>query len=204
MSYRAAASSSLVTLSLVVATCSPSVPERPWADQIAADRAAKDRAFREGTESPLLPEDKASFAGLSYFAIDESYRMPASLTIAPNDARAIVKMPTSTGQMRDMVRIGRLAFMLKGQPLQLSAFAEADESRVDRLFVPFSDLTTGRETYAGGRYLDLTRSPSGVYDLDFNRAYHPYCLYNATYDCPYPPRENRLPVAVRAGERLPG
>lgn len=204
MLLRAGVPSTFVILSLFVAACRPSTPERPWADQIAADRGEKDAMFRDGAESPLLPENKASFKGLSYFAIDESYRVPASLTVAPNDARAIVKMPTSTGQMRDMVRVGRLAFMLKGQALQLSAFVEAGEARVDRLFVPFSDLTTGRETYAGGRYLDLTRSPSGVYDLDFNRAYHPYCLYNATYDCPYPPRENRLPVAVRAGERLPG
>ena len=188
---------------MCLAACSPSTAERPRADQVAFDRAEKDRTFRESGESPLLPDRKASFAGLSYFSIDESYRVPASLAVAPEDGRAIVKMPTSTGQMRDMVRVGRLAFTLKGQALQLSAFVEAGEARVDSLFVPFSDLTTGRETYAGGRYLDLTRSPSGVYDLDFNRAYHPYCVYNATYDCPYPPPENRLPVAVRAGERLP-
>ena len=192
-----------VLLTVVLASCSPSTAERPWADQIAFDRAEKDRSFRERPESPLPPDRKGTFTSLSYFAIDESYRVPASLVVAPDDARAIVKMPTSTGQMRDMVRVGRLAFTLKGQALQLSAFVEAGESRVDRLFVPFSDLTTGRESYAGGRYLDLTRSPSGVYDLDFNRAYHPYCFYNATYDCPYPPPENRLPVAVRAGERLP-
>ncbi len=166
------------------------------------DRSEKDRSFRESQDSPLTPERKGAFTGLSYFAVDESYRVPASLVAAPADARAIVKMPTSTGQMRDMVRVGRLAFTLKGQALQLSAFVEAGQSLVDRLFVPFSDLTTGRETYAGGRYLDLTRSPSGIYDLDFNRAYHPYCLYNPTYDCPYPPPENRLPVAVRSGERL--
>jgi uncharacterized protein (DUF1684 family) len=190
-------------LTISIVSCSPSTAGLPWADQIAADRAEKDRSFREGPESPLLPERKGPFTGLSYFSIDESYRVPASLAVAPEDARAIVKMPTSTGQMRDMVRVGRLAFTLKGQALQLSAFVEAGEARVDSLFVPFSDLTTGRETYAGGRYLDLTRSPSGVYDLDFNRAYHPYCVYNATYDCPYPPPENRLPVAVRAGERLP-
>ena len=158
--------------------------------------------FREGPESPLPADRRSAFAGLRYFAIDETYRVPASLILAPADARAVVKMPTSTGQIRDMVRVGRLAFSLKGQSLQLSAFVEASEPRVDRLFVPFSDLTTGRESYAGGRYLDLTRSPSGVYDLDFNRAYHPYCLYNPTYDCPFPPPENRLPVAVRAGERL--
>ena len=68
-----------------------------------------------------------------------------------------------------------------------------------RLFVPFGDLTSGDTTYKGGRYLDLDRTPTGVYDLDFNLAYHPYCVFNPTYECPVPPRENRLPVAIRRG-----
>ena len=192
----------ILVLALVAAACS-SAPALSWSEQLLADRAEKDRAFREGDTSPLKPGDKATFKGLSYFAPDESYRVPATLTPTPEDASRIVKMPTSTGELRDMVRVGRLTFVLKGQSLKLSAFVEAGERGADRLFVPFSDLTTGTETYAGGRYLDLTRSPSGFYDLDFNRAYHPYCFYNPTYDCPYPPAENRLPVAVRAGERLP-
>jgi hypothetical protein len=69
--------------------------------------------------------------------------------------------------------------------------------------VPFGDLTNGTESYGGGRYLDIDRTASGVYDLDFNRAFNPYCVYNATYDCPIPPRENRLAVAIRAGEKMP-
>jgi uncharacterized protein (DUF1684 family) len=84
----------------------------------------------------------------------------------------------------------------------LSAFAERS-SRVEQLWVPFRDLTTGIETYGGGRYLDLERTATGLYDLDFNRAYHPYCVYDTSWVCPYPPSENRLPVAIRAGERLP-
>ena len=73
---------------------------------------------------------------------------------------------------------------------------------VDHLFVPFTDLTSGTETYPAGRYLDLDRTPTGIYVIDFNRAYHPYCYYNPTFDCPYPPAENRLRIPIRAGERL--
>ena len=73
---------------------------------------------------------------------------------------------------------------------------------ITRLFVPFRDGTTGLETYPGGRYLDLDRTPSGIYDLDFNRAYHPNCVFNIEWECPVPPRENRLPVAIRVGEKL--
>ena len=101
-----------------------------------------------------------------------------------------------------MRRIGTLAFTLKGQALTLTAFVEADDTSLRRLFVPFGDLTNGLETYQGGRYLDLDRTGSGVYELDFNRAYHPFCVFNPEYDCPIPPRENRLPVPIKAGERL--
>ena len=70
--------------------------------------------------------------------------------------------------------------------------------RWNRIFV-FSDLTSGIETYSAGRYLDLSRNPTGIYDLDFNLAYHPYCYYNVSYECPYPPPENRLKVPIHAG-----
>jgi hypothetical protein len=100
-----------------------------------------------------------------------------------------------------MRRAGTLEFMLKGQALKLTAFVEVGAADVNRLFVPFSDVTSGTETYPAGRYLDLDRSKSGVYVIDFNRAYHPYCYYNPTWDCPYPPAENRLKVPVRAGEK---
>ncbi len=101
-----------------------------------------------------------------------------------------------------MRRIGKLRFTVKGQPETLTAFVDAAENDMRRLFVPFGDLTNGLETYQGGRYLDLDRTATGIYDLDFNRAYHPFCLYNATYDCPVPPPENRLKIPVRAGEKL--
>ena len=95
----------------------------------------------------------------------------------------------------------RSRFTLKGQPLKLTAFAEENDAQLRRLFVPFRDLTNGSETYPAGRYLDLERTATGVYDLDFNRAYHPFCLFNATYDCPVPPRENRLPMPSDSGRR---
>jgi uncharacterized protein len=172
----------------------------PYPEQIAAHRAEVDRFMRTSTESPVPAEKRATFAPLTYFAIDPAYRVPAGLLPAP--AGPPVPMPTSTGQVRQMQRIGTLSFTLKGQPLTLGAFVEANEPDMRRLFVPFGDLTNGTETYPGGRYIDLDRTGSGVYDLDFNRAYHPYCFYNSSYDCPYPPAENRLKVPIRAGERL--
>ena len=173
----------------------------PYPEQIAAWHAEKDRFMRGSSESPLPPDQRASFTGLAYFPTDPEYRVPAVLQAAPNSPA--VEMPTSTGQRRQMRRVGTLSFTLKGQPLSLGAFVEANETDMRRLFVPFGDLTNGLETYQGGRYLDLERTASSVYDLDFNRAYHPFCLFNPSYDCPYPPPESRLKVPIRAGERLP-
>ena len=174
--------------------------EIPYDQEIAAWRADKDRFMRESSESPVVAADRASFPPLAYYPINQEYRVPASLTVARADD--ILEMQTSTGQRRKMQRIGALEFTVKGQPLKLTAFAEANDTELRRLFVPFHDLTNGSETYPGGRYLDLDRTATGVYDLDFNRAYHPFCVFNATYDCPVPPRENRLPLPIRAGETL--
>ena len=156
--------------------------------------------MRESSQSPIPPGTRATFPPLSYFPVDPSYRVPALLQPAPPGP--VVEMPTSTGQRRHMRRVGTLAFTLKGQPLTLGAFVEADETDMKRLFVPFGDLTNGVETYQGGRYLDLERTPTGFYDLDFNRAYPPFCLFNSSYDCPYPTPESRLKIPIRAGERL--
>jgi uncharacterized protein (DUF1684 family) len=84
----------------------------------------------------------------------------------------------------------------------LTAFVEVDSPDVNRLFLPFTDVTSNKETYGGGRYLELNKTATGLYDLDFNRAYHPFCVFNPGFECPVPPRENRLMTAIRAGERL--
>jgi uncharacterized protein (DUF1684 family) len=175
-------------------------PPLSYPEQIAAWHAEKDQFMRESPQSPVPEERRASFPPLIYFPADPAYRVPASLQA--DEGGPVVEMPTSTGQRRKMRRVGILTFSLKGQPLSLGAFVEAEDKDMRRLFVPFGDLTNGVETYQGGRYLELERTATGIYDLDFNRAFHPFCLYNSSYDCPYPPPESRLKVPVRAGERL--
>jgi uncharacterized protein (DUF1684 family) len=153
-------------------------------------------------QSPLLPADRATFTGLPYFPIDTAFRVPASLTPDPAGGQLVIELPTSTSQMRRMRQVGTLGFRVHGRQYSLTAFADVNARTMDRLFVPFGDLTNRDSTYGGGRYLDLERTPTGLYDLDFNQAYHPYCVYNISYECPVPPPENRLDVAIEAGERL--
>jgi uncharacterized protein (DUF1684 family) len=195
--------SRLPVVALVIALTGCSSPKPPdtsvdYVAQVAAARAEKDAEFQKAPD-PVPENRKAEFLPLAYFAIDPAYSVPASLKPIHDDT--VVEMPTSTGAQRKMRRAGTLEFMLKGQPLKLTAFVEVGAADVNRLFVPFSDMTSGTETYPAGRYLDLDRTKNGVYVVDFNRAYHPYCYYNPTWDCPYPPAENRLKIPVRAGEK---
>ena len=198
-SARSAVSALAVVCALAMGCSSKPPDTRDYAARIAADRAAKDAAFQKDAD-PVPENRKAMLLPLAYFAIDPLYHVPASLQ--PTQDQTVIEMPTSTGTPRRMRRVGTLEFALKGQPLKLTSFVEVGAPNLDHLFVPFSDLTSGTETYPAGRYIDLERNATGIYELDFNRAYHPYCYYNESFECPYPPAENRLPIPVRAGERL--
>ena len=185
----------LIARSLLSAACGSRPPdESNYVGRVAAERAKKDAAFSDAA-APIPFEAHGKFLPLAYFPIDPAFAVPAAFTEDPPAARPRMEMQTSTHQPRLMERIGTLAFTLQGQALRLAAFREVGET-TDRLFVPFTDLTTGKQTYQAGRYLDIARSPTGIYVVDFNLAYNPYCYYNPTYDCPYPPKENRLPVAI--------
>ena len=183
----------------IVAACSITPPEEDYPAKIAAVRAAKDDSFKNGADSPVTADKKATLLPLQYFPIDENYAVPA--TLEPAAERTQIQVPTSTGKIRTMQRIGALKFSLQGKPLRLTAFIDVESPQVNRLFIPFADQTSGKETYAAGRYMELDPTPTGIYVVDFNVAYNPYCYYNAEYDCPYPPKENRLDAAIRAGEK---
>jgi uncharacterized protein (DUF1684 family) len=193
-----------VALSAVAAcTSGPGAPvdERPYEQRVLADRSAKDEYFRVGDQSPILQDERATFAGLAYFPVDPAYRVPASFREQRQNPPVIILMATSHDRPRRMQHVGTLEFVLHGAAHTLSAYVEEGQS-LARLFVPFGDLTNGVETYDAGRNLELDRTTTGLYDLDFNGAYHPYCLYNAAYECPIPPAANRLTAPIRAGERL--
>ncbi len=185
----------------LLAACSTQPPTVDHAVEIQAFRSEKDAMFREAADSPVPRGEIDRFLPLAYYPIDESWRAPAALAPLSDDESPAFEMPTSTGQRRQMRRAGKLRFTLNGQTHALTAFVSADDRTRQRLFVPFRDATAGVETYVAGRYLDLERTPTGLYDLDFNRAYQPYCYYDSQYDCPLPPPENRLSIPVHAGEK---
>jgi len=196
----------LVVLAFAAGACSsgPGPANSASSDQdIATSRAEKDAYFRTNKDSPIPEAERATFPGLVYYPIDPAYHLPASLTQDPSGTPVIIELQMSQNDREKMRRVGTLTFTLGDSTYKLTVFTELTDRKIDHLFLPFADLTSGSETYKGGRFLNLTRTTTGLYDLDFNRAYHPFCVYNVSWDCPVPPKENHLPVAIRAGERLP-
>ena len=178
------------------------VDDRPYIDTVMAIRTDKDRFLRTDKDSPLTAESRSTFQGLPYYDIKPEFRLPSLLTEQRGEAPVIIEMQTTGTSTDKMRRVGTLGFSIGAVQYTLTAFADVDDRTMEKLFVPFGDLTNGSETYGGGRYMNLQRTATGLYDLDFNQAFHPYCVYNPTWICPVPPRENRLAVAIPAGERL--
>jgi uncharacterized protein (DUF1684 family) len=176
--------------------------------QLEARRRQKDQWALNSPDSPLDEEQRTGIPGLDYYPVDFAYRVPARLE--REDHPHTIQIQTTTGEWREYKRVGLLSFELNGQPLSLCVFQQSgDKAHTGRkaLFLPFRDRTSGRETYGAGRYLDLAenRDDSDMYTLDFNEAYNPYCAYSPNWSCTIPPRENHLPVEIRAGEKnLPG
>lgn len=158
-------------------------------------RASKDDFFRSDHQSPLQPQQQAEFDGLNYY--DEDAALSLGLAPAPFDEQAVIEMQTSTGDVASYIRWARISFDVEGEAAELTVFKDAQSGS---LFLPFQDANAGGETYGAGRYLDIEER-DGRLHVDFNYAYNPYCAYNEQWSCPIPPAENRLNVAIRAGER---
>ena len=175
-----------------------------YKDAVEGFRLDKDEFFKTDPRSPLPESERAAFTGLPYYPVDEGLAFEDRvLEPYTGDEPSNFQIPTSDGKLRPAHRAGVLRFELDGEPRELTAYT-FDGGDGQSLFVPFLDQTSGTETYGAGRYLDLEPEADGTYALDFNLAYHPSCVYDAKFSCPLTPAENRLPVRIEAGERLPG
>jgi uncharacterized protein (DUF1684 family) len=179
-------------------------PPADWRAGLLAERAEKDDYFRSSDESPLLAEDRASFRGLEYWSPDAAYHLvgPLNRFVVPERFTIV----TTAGKPRPCERVGWVAFRIRDRDLRLAVYRLLDGSGGsggEDLFLPFTDGTSGEETYPAGRYVELVGPPGGPYVLDFNRAYNPHCAYGAPerFACPVTPAENRLAVRIEAGER---
>ncbi|RLF41379.1 MAG: hypothetical protein DRN21_00300 [Thermoplasmata archaeon] len=172
-----------------------------WKKQIEEIRKQKDAFFLLHQESPISPKERTIFERLRYYPPDESYYF--ELKFHEYDKKEHLQIEDTKGVIRHFIRWGEFRFQIHGKECVLHAYkSESDE---ERLFVPFRDETSGKETYGAGRYLDLTyekdRTPEGKWILDFNKAYNPWCAYSEKYACPFVPPENWLAVPIKAGEK---
>lgn len=161
------------------------------------------KVFRDPESSPLPDKYRKDFMGLDFFAPDTSYIINAQFKRTP-DAKPIL-MPTTTERKTYQILYGVASFELHGQSHELEVYRDLATAtnvlRKNDLFLPFYDETNGKETYGGGRYIDLKIPEKDVLEIDFNRAYNPYCVYNKKYSCPLVPRQNVLRTNVRAGAK---
>jgi uncharacterized protein (DUF1684 family) len=173
-----------------------------YEDTVAQFRADKDEYFRSSPGSPVPAAEREGFEGLPYYPVDPALRFDG-LRLEPytGDEPVRFEIPTSDGRLRRAERAGVFRFPLDGAERTLTGYI-FEGGDVESVFVPFLDGTSGTDTYGAGRYLDVERDEDETYPLDFNLAYHPSCVYDPKYSCPLTPAENRLPVPVRAGERL--
>jgi uncharacterized protein len=186
-----------LTLSGVLAA---QTPDPVWLDSLQAYWDHLNAEFRDTAQTPLPEAARAHFTELEHFAPDARFRVTATFKSKPGKE---FQMKTTTDRLPTYRPMGTLTFTLGGKKRKLTVYQNialaAKPEYVNYLFVPFTDLTNGESTYGGGRYLDLTGPLGPSVELDFNRAYNPYCAYGGRYSCPIPPPENHLPLAVEAG-----
>lgn len=171
-----------------------------WEIALVEMRIEKNEEFSKPGVSPLPEAALDGFEGLNYYFPMAELRFKAPfIAEAGNDTVSLTKRK---GQTVPYLRRGRVAFTHQGQEYSLDVFGPADPSDGDYLWLPFFDATSGKDTYGGGRYLDVEVDAEGMVDLDFNYAYNPLCDYNPDrFNCTLPPAGNKLAFAVEAGEQ---
>ncbi|MBT2621024.1 MULTISPECIES: DUF1684 domain-containing protein [Chryseobacterium] len=158
--------------------------------------------YLNSKETPLRGDNFTNFKEHPFFPFDLKYRVTANFVKTENSEP--FEIPTSSGKTKQYKEYGKASFQLDGKPYTLTLYQSLDllkqEKYKDYLFLPFRDATNEKETYGGGKYMDLKIPKGNTIILDFNQSYQPYCAYNAyDYNCPIVPEENKLPVEIRAG-----
>jgi len=164
--------------------------------QLIAMRREKDVFMKDHPQSPLTPEQQDAFDALRYY--EPNPALDLTVRIEPVEGDHEISIDTTSGTTRRYIRYGRFKFTVDAQEVSLTIY-EAPHG----YFLPFVDANAGVETYSGGRYLEPQQLSDGMFHVDLNQAYNPYCAYSDGWSCPITPAENRLTVAIKAGEMLP-
>ena len=157
--------------------------------------------YADAKTSPLLPEDLKEFKSLDFYPANDHFFVVAQFIRSENEQP--FEMKTTTARKPVYVKYGEAHFSIDGQFFKLNIYRNIELSKKeqykDYLFLPFSHLTCGNESYIGGKYIDMKIPQGDRIVIDFNTSYNPYCAYNPKYSCPKVPLENDLKIEIRAG-----
>ncbi|WP_316739415.1 DUF1684 domain-containing protein [Pedobacter aquatilis] len=174
-----------------------------YSEQIAKHRDSYKQDFIKEGNAPLK---EADLPNLHFFDADSTYKVLADVEILKNEK--VFKMPTYDGTSKEFYRFAKIKFDLNGKATTMTLYKSIalanNPAYKNLLFLPFTDETNNKETYGGGRYIDLSSKAiiDNKIEVDFNKAYNPYCAYSDGYRCPVPPEENDLQLEIKAGEKL--
>tara|TARA_R110001606_G_scaffold55599_3_gene135324 strand:- start:3099 stop:3713 length:615 start_codon:yes stop_codon:yes gene_type:complete len=195
-----------ILFSLIVILACNSQDKRPLLGETEYQQELN-ASYKDASKSPLKTKDLKNFKGLDFFPVDSSFIVIAKLTKIEN--APTFEMATTSDRKPLYKEYGILNFTLKGKECNLTIYQSQDDLRdekyKDYLFLPFTDDTSGNESYGGGRYMDVMTTdekPDGTIQLNFNNTYNPYCAYNDKYSCPLTPRKNHLDLEIKAGVKV--
>lgn len=199
----------LIILLVIVSSLAPKAQKAgehnpsEYISGIKKERKQKDTEMLTSDKSPIPADEKATFKELKYYKPKAKFRKEAGFKRFDQATHFLMK--TSTDRLPEYSLYGVVNFIHNGKNYSLNVYQNIELLKnpgyEKYLFVPFNDETNGKETYGGGRFLDLTETGADTLVIDFNLAYNPYCAYNHKYSCPIPPEENNLKIKVKAGEK---
>jgi len=167
---------------------------------VIKERQEIEQFMRHDPDSPFIKKGKVEFKGLKYFDIDPTFRVNATVKRLENPELITIAM--SDGSQENYFRYAIASFDLVDESQTLTLLKSEKHWSEYWVFLPFYDETSALETYGGGRYLNIDYNGESTMIIDFNLCYNPYCAYTDTYRCPFPPTENNITVAVKAGEKI--
>lgn len=168
-----------------------------YLNEITLHRYERAEFFKYSPDSPFI-QQKENFSYLDYYPANQKLNILADFK--QSNSADTVNLATSTGTIDKFIAFGSANFNLDGDNNSLLVLRSLNPNDPS-LFIPYLDKTSGNTTYGSGRYLDVEKPSRNRIRIDFNKAYNPYCAYTDRYTCPFPPKENRLTIAIEAGEK---
>lgn len=190
---------SLVIFAAVAYMFTAAESPEDYIKKIETERERQFKYIRFNAESPLTEEQKRGLQSLKFYAIDPAYRVKARLL--PIEIKKVRAVPLTDGSTERYLEHSWAEFELGGKTIKVLLLQSLSESDMRNFFLAFADETSGKETYGGGRYLNVRQDGKNSITIDFNLAFNPYCAYNPDFACPLPPRENILEIALPVGEK---